>query len=283
MEGKSEQKPPKTWSTQGFLYCGTEEEGKHVHRHLLQRLRTEIPNTSYSSTQELSGVRASGLTCNEPTHKWSAHKERSPGPARTWLWDATQGPPQQPSRGWTFLEKGSGGCSISVVEHTGNIAWELSLQVCTKRFFIFLSLVKFSWLPSTLPTKCCWKRRKLLLACTKTGSFLPPRNDELFNGSLIQQVPYCVSSGLVTNALAELESSGGSLVLLSRKRPGLVMCSHSFIFRSFLMGEIENLLIQLLEHFKNVIWISLTPQASPRTEHECADTALLGSIKNQTD
>lgn len=127
-----------------------------------------------------------------------------------------------------------------MVEHTGNIVWELLLQVCTKRFSVFLNLVKFSWLPSTLPTKCCWKRRKLLLVCTKIGSFLPPHSDELFNGSLIQQVPCCVSSSLVTTAFAEHKSSGVSLVLVNGKRPGLMMCSHSFIFRSFLMEEIEN-------------------------------------------
>lgn len=75
------------------------------------------------------------LTHNEPAHKWSTCKERSPGPGRTQLWDATRGPPRQPRRGRTFREKGSGACGISVVKHTGNIAWELSLQVCTKKFF----------------------------------------------------------------------------------------------------------------------------------------------------
>lgn len=50
----------------------------------------------------------------------------------------------------------------------------------------------------------------------------------------------CVSSGWVTTALVEHESSGESLASVSRKRRGLVMCSHCFVFRCFLMGEIEN-------------------------------------------
>lgn len=43
-----------------------------------------------------------------------------------------------------------------------------------------------------------------------------------------------------------------------------------------------DLLINLLEHFENVIQIRGTACAFPRTEQDCADTALLGSIENQT-
>lgn len=80
-----------------------------------------------------------------------------------------------------------------------------------------------------LGCNCCWKRRKLLFACTKIGSVLPPLQWE-FNPT----GPCCVFSGLVTAASGEHESSG----LMWESNLGW-RCAHIASFRSFLMGELR--------------------------------------------
>lgn len=123
---------------------------------------------------------------------------------------------------------------------------------------------------------CCWKEGRSYLHAQRLSVFFLHSN-----GSLIQQGPCCVSSGLVTTASGEHKPSG-----LTWENSLSWRCAHIASFRSFLMGELRTKDVPTKPTHPITGALCDTDQRSSlrlsQDRQECADTALLGSTKNQT-